>query len=133
MKGKEEKERMREERMGWRIQMAESHKRVFSFLLCREEEAQGREYMLGQILDDGARARLSNIRMVKPEKAKQVEDLFLRNAQTGKLTSKVTEKQLVSTLEALGTQTKSTTKIKFQRKQAFDDSDDDLGLDDDDW
>eukprot|EP00003_Mantamonas_plastica_P018745 TRINITY_DN305_c0_g1_i3.p1 TRINITY_DN305_c0_g1~~TRINITY_DN305_c0_g1_i3.p1 ORF type:complete len:103 (+),score=30.49 TRINITY_DN305_c0_g1_i3:168-476(+) len=76
---------------------------------------------------------VSNIRMVKPEKAKQVEDLFLRNAQTGKLTSKVTEKQLVSTLEALGTQTKSTTKIKFQRKQAFDDSDDDLGLDDDDW
>ena len=55
---------------------------------------------------------MSRISIVKPEKARGVEDLLIRMAQSGKLQGQVTEPQLVQYLEQINTQIEpSKTKI----------------------
>ena len=55
---------------------------------------------------------MSRISIVKPEKARGVEDLLIRMAQSGKLRGQVTEPQLVQYLEQINTQIEpSKTKI----------------------
>ena len=41
--------------------------------------------MLGQIMDQGARARLNNVAMVNPEKAKKVEMMLIQMARQGQV------------------------------------------------
>ncbi len=62
-----------------------------------EIEAQ-KEAILRQILDPEARARLTNIKMVKPQFAEQIEMQLLQLATTGRLRGKVTDEQLKSLL-----------------------------------
>lgn len=66
--------------------------------------------------------------MVKPEKAKGVEDMVLAAARRGALGGKVTEAQLIDLLEqvsgAAGGAPK--TKVTIQRRRAFDDDDEDF-------
>jgi programmed cell death protein 5 len=82
--------------------------------------------MLAQILDNQARERLSRIAMVKPEKARAVEDLLLKTAQRGGLRSKVTEPQLIGLLGEIAEQQggQERGKITFDRRR-MDDSDTD--------
>ncbi|CAL2252137.1 unnamed protein product [Prunus armeniaca] len=54
----------------------------------REAEEQ-RQMMLSQILSAEARERIARIALVKPEKAKGVEDVILRAAQMGQIAEKV--------------------------------------------
>jgi len=49
--------------------------------------------------------------MVKADKARGVEDLLLRMAQTGQLRGKVSESQLIDLLEQINQQAKPETKI----------------------
>ena len=49
--------------------------------------------------------------MVKVEKARAVEDLLIRMAQTGQVREKVTETQLIGLLEQLNQQQKPEVKI----------------------
>ncbi|KAI8091378.1 PDCD5-related protein [Gilbertella persicaria] len=88
-----------------------------------------RRNMLYQILDNSARERLGRIQMVKAEKARAVEDLLIRMAQSNQLRSKVTEKQLIDLLGQLNQQDSSSnqTRIVYNRRQ-YDDSDDDYDL-----
>ncbi|KAF9399605.1 hypothetical protein BGX21_005938 [Mortierella sp. AD011] len=86
-----------------------------------------RRTMLVQILDGEARERLSRIAIVKAEKARAVEDLLIRMAQGGQVRSKITEKQLIELLEQVNQQTKSETKIVYNRRH-YDSDDDDYGL-----
>ncbi|KAL3626718.1 hypothetical protein CASFOL_029461 [Castilleja foliolosa] len=53
----------------------------------REAEEQ-RQLMLTQILTSDARARLARIALVKPEKARGVEDVILRAAKMGQIVEK---------------------------------------------
>ena len=68
---------------------------------------------------------MNNVKLVRPEKAKAVEDMIIRNGMAGAVREKVTEDMLISYLENF--QDKTTT-ITFKRK--VDDDDLDIDLDD---
>jgi programmed cell death protein 5 len=53
----------------------------------REEDM--KNSVLSQILEQGARARLNSIALVKPDKAKSVEMMLIRMAQSGQISGKV--------------------------------------------
>ena len=90
-------------------------------------EAQ-REEMLVQILHPAALERLNRIKLVKPDKARQVQNQLLMAAQRGKLQGRVSDKALQEMLGAMTQQTQ--TKVSFQRKRYFDDDDSDDNDDD---
>eukprot|EP01098_Paradermamoeba_levis_P011503 TRINITY_DN4936_c0_g3_i2.p1 TRINITY_DN4936_c0_g3~~TRINITY_DN4936_c0_g3_i2.p1 ORF type:complete len:146 (+),score=48.98 TRINITY_DN4936_c0_g3_i2:55-438(+) len=79
-----------------------------------------RNYILQQILLPEAKDRLTRIAMVKPEKARQVEDVLINAAQTGQLSSKVDEQKLISLLGQISEQ-KAKTTVKFTRRAVDDD------------
>jgi len=62
-----------------------------------EAQAQ-KDAVLRQILTPEARARLSNIKMVKPQFAEQIEMQLIQLASSGKLRGQVTDKQLKTLL-----------------------------------
>ena len=62
---------------------------------------------------------------MRPEKAKAVEDMIIRNGMAGAIREKVTEDMLISYLENFQD---TTTTITFKRK--VDDDDLDIDLDD---
>ncbi|CAM0135658.1 hypothetical protein VKS41_005310 [Umbelopsis sp. WA50703] len=96
----------------------------------KSDMEEARRTMLVQILDNDARERLARINMVKADKARAVEDLLIRMAQSGQLRSKVSEKQLIDLLGQLNQQDAgaSQTKIVYNRRRFDDDSDDDYDL-----
>ena len=63
----------------------------------REMEAQ-KEMILRQILEPAARARLGNVRMVKPELASAVENYLIGIGAQGKLPAPITDEQLKQVL-----------------------------------
>ena len=65
-----------------------------------EAQAQ-KETVLRQILSTEARARLSNIKMVKPQFAEQIEMQLIQLASSGRLRGKVTDEQLKALLVQL--------------------------------
>lgn len=65
-----------------------------------EAEAQ-KEALLRQILTPEARARLTNIKMVKPQFAEQIEMQLIQLASSGRLKSRVTDEQLKGLLQQL--------------------------------
>ncbi|ESO06308.1 hypothetical protein HELRODRAFT_155690 [Helobdella robusta] len=81
--------------------------------------------ILSQVLDQEARARLSTIALTKPDKAKMVESMLIQMAQKGQIQSKIGENQLKQLLEQISEKTKTTTTVKFDRRRAALDSDDD--------
>ncbi|KAL0310572.1 UNVERIFIED_CONTAM: DNA-binding protein DDB [Sesamum angustifolium] len=83
----------------------------------RDAEEQ-RQLMLTQILTPEARARLARIALVKPDKARGVEDVILRAAQMGQIAEKVSEERLISLLEQINTQTTKETKVTIKRRQS---------------
>ncbi|CAO3664094.1 hypothetical protein G6F70_001431 [Rhizopus microsporus] len=88
-----------------------------------------RRNMLYQILDNSARERLGRIQMVKADKARAVEDLLIRMAQTNQLRSKVTENQLIDLLGQINRQESSATssRIVYNRRH-YDDSDEEYDI-----
>ncbi|PRQ77914.1 hypothetical protein AAT19DRAFT_8982 [Rhodotorula toruloides] len=101
-------------------------------------EDERRRTMMSQILSPEARERLcravSRIALVKPERAKSIEQLLMRMAQSGQIRGKVSEDQLIDVLDQVeamergqsgASGQKSGSKITFTRKSAFDDDDDD--------
>jgi len=80
--------------------------------------------ILSQVLDQEARGRLNTLMIAKPEKGKQVEAMLCQMAQTGQLASKLGEKDLKELLERFNAGSASNTKVKFDRRRAALDSDD---------
>ncbi len=71
-----------------------------------------KQTILRQILTPEARQRLTNIRMVKPEFAEELEMQLIQLAQQGRLQNQVTDEQLKKTLVQLQSQKKE---IKIRR------------------
>lgn len=65
-----------------------------------EAQAQ-KEALLRQILTPEARARLTNIRIVKPQFAEQIEIQLIQLAGSGRLRERITDEQLKGLLQQL--------------------------------
>jgi len=98
---------------------------------AKQKEAQQEEMrseLLKKILTADAQERIKRIGIVKPEKARQVEDHLLAQAKNG-IKQPYTEDQVKGLLESLadhGASTKAT--IQFDRRRFGDDSDSDIDL-----
>ncbi|KAF3966435.1 hypothetical protein ACB098_05G119700 [Castanea mollissima] len=91
---------------------------------AKREAEERRQMMLSQILSAEARERIARIALVKPEKARGVEDVLLNAAQRGQIVEKVSEERLISLLEQINTQTTRQTKVTIQRRRSVLDDDD---------
>ncbi|EEF42709.1 DNA-binding protein DDB_G0278111 [Ricinus communis] len=91
---------------------------------AKREAEERRQMMLSQILSAEARERLARIALVKPEKARGVEDVVLRAAQMGQIVEKVSEEKLISLLEQINNQATKQTKVTIQRRRSVLDDDD---------
>ncbi|KAF0465375.1 DNA-binding TFAR19-related protein [Gigaspora margarita] len=87
------------------------------------QQEETRQTLLTQILDNEARERLARISIVKAEKARTVEDLLIRMAQSGQLRGKVSESQLIDLLQQINQQQKPEKKIVYNRRKFEEDSD----------
>eukprot|EP00250_Pteridium_aquilinum_P017773 c2377_g1_i1 orf=210-608(+) len=90
----------------------------------KREAEERRQMMLARVLSSEARERLSRIALVKPEKARGVEDLILRSAQMGQIAEKVSEERLIALLEQINEQTHKAPKVTIQRRRSVLDDDD---------
>jgi programmed cell death protein 5 len=77
-----------------------------------EAQAQ-KEAVLRQILTPEARQRLTNIKMVKPQFAEQIEMQLIQLASTGRLKNRITDEQLKTLLQQLQGKERERT-IKFR-------------------
>lgn len=80
--------------------------------------------ILPQLLTQDARERLNRIRIVKPERADQVEQVIIRMGQTGQLAQKVGERELVSLLDQMAKVDQSANKIVINRRETEFDRED---------
>ncbi|KAF4338491.1 hypothetical protein FBEOM_7636 [Fusarium beomiforme] len=92
----------------------------------QQQQNDARQHILNQILHPEAADRLGRIRLVKEERAVDIENRLITLAQTGQLRQKVTEAQLKELLNAMS-ESKEEEKIVVSRRKAWDD-DDDLDL-----
>lgn len=83
--------------------------------------------MLDQLLESEAKVRLQRLAIVKPEKARKVEDSIIGAAVSGNLRGKVTEPQLIELLENIsaGNELTKTAKVVIQRRKYFEDEEED--------
>ena len=77
-----------------------------------EAQAQ-KEAILRQILTPEARQRLTNVRMVRPQLAEQIEMQLIQLASSGRLRGRVTDEQLKGLLKQLQG-TERERKVKFR-------------------
>ncbi|KAK2600738.1 hypothetical protein N8I77_010249 [Diaporthe amygdali] len=92
---------------------------------CLESTAEARQSILNQILHPEAADRLGRIRLVKEERATDVENRLIMLARSGQLQQKVTEAQLKDLLSAVSAN-QEKEKIVVSRRKAWEEDDDDL-------
>merc|ERR1712106_642793 len=98
----------------------------------QEQEGQ-RQEMLTRMMAPEAKERLNRISLVKPDKARKLEDMVLMMAQRNQLREALSDAQLKQMLEQIsdngaGGESRSTVVID-RRRMANDDSDSDVSLD----
>ena len=71
-----------------------------------------------------ARARLNTLMVAKPDKGKQVEAMLCQMAQSGQLGGKLGDEELKGLLDRMSGGGQSGSKVKFDRRRAAMDSDD---------
>ncbi|KAK9958575.1 hypothetical protein ABG768_010688 [Culter alburnus] len=69
--------------------------------------------------------RVSNLALVKPDKAKAVENYLIQMARFGQLGGKITEAGLIEILEKVSQQTEKKTTVKFNRRRVMDSDEED--------
>ncbi|KAJ7986189.1 hypothetical protein DPEC_G00348200 [Dallia pectoralis] len=92
---------------------------------AKQRETEMRNSILAQVLDQSARARLSNLALVKPDKAKAVENYLIQMARMGQLGGKISDTGLIDILEKVSQQTEKKTTVKFNRRKVMDSDDED--------
>lgn len=81
---------------------------------AQEEEKARKQQILRQILDPQARERLSNVRLVKPELADNVENQLIQLASMGRINRVLTEQDIKDVLARM---TESKRDIKIERRE----------------
>ncbi|KAM3556039.1 hypothetical protein ARSEF4850_005722 [Beauveria asiatica] len=89
----------------------------------RQQQDDARQSILNQILQPEAADRLGRIRLVKEERATEIENRLIALAQSGQLRQEVTEEQLKELLSAVADK-KEEEKIVVSRRKVWDDDDD---------
>lgn len=85
---------------------------------ARRQAEDQRHMMLRSILTSEARERLARVALVKPEKARGVENMLIAAAQRGQITEKVSEERLVGMLtQVQEREASSKPKITIQRRR----------------
>ncbi|XP_068117654.1 programmed cell death protein 5 isoform X1 [Hyperolius riggenbachi] len=92
---------------------------------AKQREDEMRNNILSQVLSQAARARLNNLALVKPEKAKAVENYLIQMARFGQLGGKLSEEGLIEILEKVSQQTEKKTTVKFNRRKVMDSDEED--------
>ena len=93
----------------------------------KQEEA--REQMINQILSPEAKERLGRIKLVKPEKARNVEDMLIIMARQHNIGAQVSDDQFKEILDKVS-QNEEKKEVKIVRRGKADDEWDD---DDEGW
>jgi programmed cell death protein 5 len=80
---------------------------------------------LDQVLEPNARERLSRVNLVRPERARAVEQYIVKLVQSGQIRRKLGESDIVEILDGLARDEskRNETQIVFSRKQVDDDDD----------
>ncbi|XP_063802072.1 programmed cell death protein 5 [Pseudophryne corroboree] len=91
----------------------------------KQREEDMRNSILCQVLGQAARARLNNLALVKPEKAKAVENYLIQMARFGQLGGKISEQGLIEILEKVSQQMEKKTTVKFNRRKVMDSDEED--------
>mmetsp|Transcript_7936 Transcript_7936/g.15445 ORF Transcript_7936/g.15445 Transcript_7936/m.15445 type:complete len:118 (-) Transcript_7936:270-623(-) len=94
---------------------------------ARQQAEDQRQSMLAAVMSNEARERLSRISLVKPEKARMVENMVIGAFKRGQISEKLSEERLLSMLEQLNDK-ESTAKPKItiqRRRPVFSDSEED--------
>uniref|UniRef100_A0A0G4HWT8 Programmed cell death protein 5 n=1 Tax=Chromera velia CCMP2878 TaxID=1169474 RepID=A0A0G4HWT8_9ALVE len=95
----------------------------------RQQMEERRRHILKSILDAGALERLGRISLVKPEKGRQVEEILLQMAMSGRVQGPIGEQTLISLLEQVneksGEGSRNGPRVQIQRRRDTLDSDDD--------
>ncbi|PHH66408.1 hypothetical protein CDD81_7463 [Ophiocordyceps australis] len=89
----------------------------------QQQQDEARQHILNQILHPEAADRLGRIRLVKEQRATDVENRLIMMAQAGQLRQKVTEAQLKEILNAVA-DNKEQEKIIVSRRKGWDDDED---------
>ncbi|MEM2004804.1 MAG: DNA-binding protein [Zestosphaera sp.] len=107
--------------------LEEIKRRQMEELLRRQEEARRREEevareaqrqeVLRRSMTPEARARLANVKLVKPELARAVEDYIINLALSGQLKEPVDDDMLREILYVIDTRTRRDYKIVFREKR----------------
>merc|ERR1719244_346514 len=90
---------------------------------AQQREADMRNFILTQVLDQAARGRLNSLALVKPDKAKAVENYLIQMTRAGKM-GKITESGLIEILEKVSQQTEKKTKVTFNRRKVLESDED---------
>lgn len=77
--------------------------------------------VLSQVLEPSARERLSRVRIVRPDRADQVEQYLVKMVQMGSINRKLGEQDIVDILDSLSRDEKKLSKIVFDRRGEDDD------------
>lgn len=92
---------------------------------AKKRETDMKNSILAQVLDQSARARLSSLALVKPEKANVVEKYLIQMARFGQIGGKISESGLIEILEKVSQQTEKKTTVTFNRRRVDSDDEDD--------
>eukprot|EP00484_Ammonia_sp_Unknown_P021447 CAMPEP_0197044242 /NCGR_PEP_ID=MMETSP1384-20130603/20353_1 /TAXON_ID=29189 /ORGANISM="Ammonia sp." /LENGTH=140 /DNA_ID=CAMNT_0042475669 /DNA_START=42 /DNA_END=464 /DNA_ORIENTATION=- len=83
-----------------------------------------RRVILKAILSPEASTRLSNLKMVKEERAFEIENMLIQQSQSGAISGKVSENHVKMLLEQLSeNDAKNKKSVNFDRKKLVDDPD----------
>ena len=56
---------------------------------------------------------VANISVVKPDRARKIEDMLIMNAQRGAFSGQISEEQLIQMLESITEKNKASTKVIY--------------------
>lgn len=102
-----------------RRKLMELQRRLEEEQRLKEEQARmeaQREALLRRLLTPRARDRLANVKLVRPELARAVEDAIIQLVQLGRLVPPVGEDTVKALLVEIDSRTRREPRVRFKRK-----------------
>lgn len=109
MASDEELQRLRERRL---LELQAQQQQAEGLRRAQQEAEDQKQTLLRRILTPEARQRLTNIRMVKPDYAEQLEIQLIQVAQSGRVGLPITDEVLKKLLAQVQTQQQRETRIR---------------------